>query len=496
MSLRNDVKTFGVIGTGVIGAGWSARALARGLDVVAWDPGAGAEEKLRAAIDNAWPALAKLRLFPGADRARLRVVDSPEAVCEVADFVQESAPDRLELKRDLHTRLDAVTPADVLIASSSSGLLPTDIARDCAHPERIVIGHPFNPVYLLPLVELMGGQGTAPAALEAARALYQSIGMHPLLVRNEIEGYLSDRLQEALWRENLHLVNDGIATTAELDEAIVYGPGLRWAFMGVNKTFHLAGGEQGMRHMLEQFGPALELPWTKLKAPELTDELINRMVEGTEAQAQGKSVRELERLRDDCLVAVMQALRSFREGAGEVLQVDYERLERAVTPRQWQPGDVVAAPLQIYTSEVKAAWIDYNGHMTAPTYPLAFDDALEALFNYFGHDADYRTRGGALFTAETHFNYYRECKVGEQLNFTAQIIGTDEKRVHVYTSMYDAASGELRATSEQMYLHVNTLTSKVTPMEPGLIAALQAIHAAHAALDSPADAGRAIGQRR
>jgi carnitine 3-dehydrogenase len=300
-----------IVGTGVIGAGWAARCLARGLDVVATDPAPEAEARLRAAIDNAWPALERVGLADGADRDRLRFVADPAEAVADASFVQESAPERESLKRGLLAEIDAAAPPDVLIASSSSGLLPTRIQADCIHPERVVIGHPFNPVYLLPLVEVVAGEATDAAAVPAAMAFYRSIGMRPLWVRKEIEGYLSDRLQEALWRENLHLVADGIATTGELDEAIVYGPGLRWALMGVNLTFHLAGGEGGMRHMLEQFGPALELPWTKLHAPELTEELIDRMVDGTQAQAGAVSIAELERRRDEFLVRLLELVSEY-----------------------------------------------------------------------------------------------------------------------------------------------------------------------------------------
>ena len=323
--MRN-IETVGLIGGGVIGAGWAARCLAHGFSVIAFDPGPGAEAILRAKVDNAWPALSKLGLAPGADKSRLSFAGSVAEVAAKADFIQESAPERLDLKTKLHAEIDAAAPADVIIGSSTSGLLPSDFQADCAHPERVLVGHPFNPVYLLPLVELVGGKKTAPETIDAARAFYTKIGMYPLHVRNEVEGFLSDRLQEALWRENLHIVNEGIATTEELDDAIVYGPGLRWAFMGVNKTFALAGGDEGMRHMLRQFGPALELPWTKLKAPELTEELIDKMVTGTEEQLAGTTISEMERLRDDCLIAIMQALETFNEGAGRVLKENRDRM--------------------------------------------------------------------------------------------------------------------------------------------------------------------------
>jgi carnitine 3-dehydrogenase len=315
-----DVKTFGVVGTGVIGSGWAARALALGWDVIAWDPAPGAETKTRSAVTRAWPGLIRLGLAPGASPDRLRFVSSLEEVGQCCSFIQESAPERLELKQALHAQLSAATPSEIVIGSSTSGLLPTDMQRDMTHPERLVVGHPFNPVYLLPLVEVVGGKQTSPSAIASAMETYRSIGMHALHVRNEIEGFLTDRLQEALWREILHIINDGVATTDELDQSIIYGPGLRWAAMGTNLIYHLAGGEMGMRHMLEQFGPALELPWTKLVAPKLNDMLIDRMVEGTMAQAAGRSISELEGLRDEYLVDVMEALERRGLASGMTLR--------------------------------------------------------------------------------------------------------------------------------------------------------------------------------
>ena len=223
--MRQRIHTLAVIGTGVIGAGWAARALAHGLDVVAWDPAPGWQAGLKAAVENAWPALSKVGLRTGAGLNRLRFAESLAAACSAADFVQESAPENLELKRDLHAGIDAETAAGVIVASSTSGLLPTDLQSGCRHPGRLVVGHPFNPVYLLPLVEVLGGKQTSPHSIEAAMGFYRDLGMHPLRVRTEIEGFLSDRLQEALWRELLHLVNDGVATTEELDGRSSTAPG-------------------------------------------------------------------------------------------------------------------------------------------------------------------------------------------------------------------------------------------------------------------------------
>jgi carnitine 3-dehydrogenase len=311
-----------IVGTGVIGAGWAARCLARGLDVTAWDPAPDAEAKLRRAIDGAWPALARLGLAPDASRERLGFVSDLERCVAGADLVQESAPERLELKVDLLARISRACPGGALIGSSTSGLLPSRLQAGMVGPERLVVGHPFNPVYLLPLVEVVGGNLTSADNVARASETYRSLGMHPLVVRHEIDGFIADRLLEALWREALHLVNDDVATVDEIDRAVCMGPGLRWAFMGSFLTYRLGGGEAGMRHFMAQFGPALKLPWTKLVAPELTKELIDKVAEQSDAQAAGRSIAELERLRDDCLVDIMRALEKYRVGAGAVLAAD------------------------------------------------------------------------------------------------------------------------------------------------------------------------------
>ena len=309
MTYITHINTFAALGSGVIGSGWVARALAHGLDVVAWDPAPGAEAALRQRIANAWPALVKQGLAAGAAQSRLRFVATVEDCVRDADFIQESAPERLELKLELHARISAAAKPDALIGSSTSGLLPSEFYEGATHPERCVVGHPFNPVYLLPLVEVVGGQRTAPEAIQAAIAVYESLGMRPLHVRKEVPGFIADRLLEALWREALHLVNDGVATTGEIDDAIRFGAGLRWSFMGTFLTYTLAGGDAGMRHFMNQFGPALKLPWTYLPAPELTDTLIDDVVAGTSAQLGEHSIGALERYRDDCLLAVLDAVR-------------------------------------------------------------------------------------------------------------------------------------------------------------------------------------------
>ncbi|ARS51745.1 3-hydroxyacyl-CoA dehydrogenase NAD-binding domain-containing protein [Kushneria konosiri] len=320
--MRADASenTLAVIGCGVIGSGWAARALAAGMRVQAWDPDPDAVRRFQKNIDTAWPALVRRGLAGGASREALHFFTDLDRALQGADLVQENAPERLVIKQTLLADIDARVPEQVLIGSSTSGITASELQAQCHRaPGRVIVAHPFNPVYLLPLVELVGGQHTHRDQMESARAQYERLGMRPLIVRREIEGHIADRLMEALWREALHLVNDGVATTEEVDAAIVYGAGLRWSLMGTFLTFHLAGGEGGMRHMLEQFGPALKQPWTRLEAPELTPELIERVASGSEFQAGGRSVAALEARRDRFLGELLEVVERYwpeQEGLG------------------------------------------------------------------------------------------------------------------------------------------------------------------------------------
>ena len=301
-------KIVSIIGTGVIGAGWAARFIASGYHVQAFDPSPRSLKKLKTDVKKALTSLSKIGLHKNASIKNLSFHNNLKDALKDTSFVQENAPENEKLKTSLLQEIDKTLDKKILIASSSSGLLPTKIQSKCKFPNRVLIGHPFNPVYLLPLVEIVRGKKTSQQSALKLKKIYEDIGMKPLMVRKEIEGYISDRLQEALWRESLHLIKDGIASTEEIDDAIVYGPGLRWAFMGVCLTFHLAGGEEGMKHMLEQFGPALKLPWTKLKAPKLNKKLKDRMIVGTKKQAGKLSIDDLEKQRDLFLIEIMKTL--------------------------------------------------------------------------------------------------------------------------------------------------------------------------------------------
>jgi carnitine 3-dehydrogenase len=334
--------TVGLLGGGVIGGGWAARFLLNGHDVVMYDPDPEASRKVGEVLANARRAFAQLTPEALPPEGTLRIVGTVEEAADGVEFIQESAPERTELKQALLATASRVAGPDVVFGSSTSGLLPTELQRDMVHPERFVVGHPFNPVYLMPLVEICGGNATSAATKQRAAEVYRSIGMKPLLLSKEIDGFVADRLMEALWREALWLINDGVATASEIDDAIRFGPGLRWSFMGTMLVYRIAGGEAGMRHFMAQFGPALQWPWTKLMdVPELTPELLDRICDQSDEQAGGQSIRDLERLRDDCLVGVIRSLQSANFAAGEVLS-DYEATLRArqtagPVPLGWTP---------------------------------------------------------------------------------------------------------------------------------------------------------------
>jgi carnitine 3-dehydrogenase len=493
--MRN-VRTLGLLGTGVIGGGWAARALHFGIDVIAADVKPEMEEWIRGAVANAEPALARLTFAPLPPKGKLSFTTDLKTMAQGADFIQENIPEQLPLKQRMLAEVSRYAAADVVIASSTSGLTPTDLQRDMVSPERFCVAHPFNPVYLLPLVELVGGQKTAQATIDAAAKFLAYIGMHPLHVRREVPGHLTDRLQEALWREILHLVNDGIATTGELDESIIYGPGLRWAAMGTNLIYHLAGGESGMRHMLAQFGPCLKWPWTKLEAPELTEALIDRMVEGTQAQAAGRSIRELERLRDDYLVAIQQVLRQYNIGAGATLRSLEERLyQDAATAHTAQPHEP-RKPLRLLDTVVRPEWVDYNRHMSDFRYSQVFGEAMDALFRRVGVDEAYRNTGRMYYSVENHVTHLGEAKSGEPLYVTTQLLAVDDKRVHVLHRMHRGRDDRQIATAEQMYLHVDTGAAKAAPADAAVRARLESIRGGHSGLPLPPEAGRAVGQAR
>ncbi|HEV2672983.1 MAG TPA: 3-hydroxyacyl-CoA dehydrogenase NAD-binding domain-containing protein [Aliidongia sp.] len=306
---EQQIRRVACIGGGTIGASWAAYFMARGLDVTLADPAPDGEDAARRIIDGAWGTLERLGLAPDASPDRWRFFSDPVAATDGADFVQESAPERYEIKLELLEHLSAALPREIIIASSSSGLLISRLQEACTYPERCVIGHPFNPPHIVPLVEVVGGLKSARWAIDRAMHFYRSIGKHPIEIRKEVPGHLANRLQSALWREAVHLVAEGVATVADVDAAISEGPGLRWALMGPHLTFHLAGGAGGMAHYMDHLAPAVSGWWPHLGHPTLTSELQAQIIEGVAAEADGRSVEELARRRDEFLVRVLEARR-------------------------------------------------------------------------------------------------------------------------------------------------------------------------------------------
>ena len=310
--MKSSFDNIAVIGTGVIGSGWIIRLLFNKKKVYVYEPNKKQIKFLLSEIKRVKTILAKIYKKKINIKNQLVFCKTINEAVLNAELIQENVPENEKIKIKIVKEISEASKKNAIIASSSSGLLPTKIQSKCLNPERMLIAHPFNPVYLLPLVELVKGKKTSSKFINKADKFYTEIGMKTLKLKKELPGYLSDRLQESMWRESLHIINDGYASTKDLDEAIIYGPGLRWSLMGTFLTFHLAGGKMGMKHMLEQFGPALKLPWTKLKAPSLTKSLKNKIIQGTKSQSKNKSVNKLTNLRDNYLIELLKLNKKYK----------------------------------------------------------------------------------------------------------------------------------------------------------------------------------------
>ncbi len=313
------VQNAAVVGCGVIGAAWASRMLLNGVNVVVSDPNPDAEAILTQVLANAVLAYDELGL-PTDQQGTYRIAESVADAVGAAQFIQESVPERPDIKAAVLAEIEAAAPVDTIIGSSTSGIKPSSMQATMSNPERLVVGHPYNPVYLLPVVEVVGGEATPVEVIGKAQGIYAGIGMKPVHVRVEIDAFVGDRLLEAVWREALWLVNDGVATTQEIDDIMTHGFGLRWAQMGLFETYRVAGGVGGFRHFIEQFGPTLDWPWTKLMdTPEFTPELVDTLVEQSDAQSGMHDVRELERIRDRNVVGFLKVLEANSWAAGTTI---------------------------------------------------------------------------------------------------------------------------------------------------------------------------------
>ena len=467
-------KPAALIGGGVIGGGWIARFLLMGSDVTVFDPDSEAERKVNEVLDNARRSLPGLYDHRLPTEGVLRFASTLEEAVRDAKWIGECVPEQLALKQKVYAEVQQHCADDAIIASSTSGFKPSELQQGSERPSQIIVAHPFNPVYLVPLVELVGNAQT----VEKAETVITRLGMKPLHVRKEIDAHIADRFLEAVWREGLWLIKDGIATTQEIDDAIRYGFGLRWAQMGLFETYRVAGGEAGMAHFMKQFGPALKWPWTKLMdVPELTDELVQTISDQSDAQSGMHSIRELERIRDNNLVSILRGLKGQDWGAGALLN---------------EVDQVIAPPIetdfnQLLTSVERVVpnnWTDYNGHMNDSRYAQAFSDSITTMMDLIGADRAYVDAGLSYFTVDMRISYIDECHAGDVIKVTSKVIEGAGKKLRLQKAMHHA-DGRLLSTCEVLLIHVDLSTRKSCLPSEQVAAKLSKLAKAHNALPAP-----------
>ena len=473
------MKIAAIIGGGVIGGGWAARFLLNGMDVYIYDPDPEAERKIGEVLENARQSLPALLDNSVVKEGKLVFCSSIADAVSEADWIQESVPERLEIKHATFAEIQKAARKDAIIGSSTSGFKPSELQQESEHPQQILVAHPFNPVYLLPLVELVG----APQTTARAKALLSDVGMKPLIVRQEIDAHIADRFLEAVWREALWLIKDGVATTEEIDDAIRFGFGLRWAQMGLFETYRVAGGEAGMKHFIAQFGPCLEWPWTKLMdVPELTDELVEQIASQSDKQSGAFSIRELERKRDDNLVTILRGLKARNWGAGATLAEHELRLKPQL------PTDI-EKPINTLNRVIPIDWTDYNGHMNESRYGQVFSDAGDVIMEMIGANQEYINSGLSYFTVENLIQFRNETHPGEKITVMTQVLQAEGKKLRMYHDMHraneDGTPGELLCTCNQLLVHVSLETRR--SCEPGaeMAAKMKALHEAQTKLPRP-----------
>ena len=487
-------KTAAIIGGGVIGGGWAARFLLNGWDCRVFDPDPQAERKIGEVMDNARRSLPGLTDVALPAQGKLTFCASIAEAVAGAEWIQESVPERLEIKHVTFAEVQAACDETAVIGSSTSGFKPSELQQGAIRPAQIMVAHPFNPVYLLPLVELVTTNADV-ALVETAKTTLSSLGMHPLHLKKEIDAHVADRFLEAVWREALWLVKDGIATTEEIDDAIRYGFGIRWAQMGLFETYRVAGGEAGMKHFMAQFGPCLTFPWTKLMdVPEFTEELVDLIAGQSDAQSGHHSIRELERIRDNNLVTMMRGLKAQDWGAGALINAQEKEMRKGTVHAAVAADLDADALVETAHRTVPLDWTDYNGHMTESRYLQAFADATDRFMAIIGCDAAYIKSGGSYFTAETHIRHIDEVHAGATVTIRTRVVMGEGKKMHLFHEMMEGE--RMLATGEHFLLHVSLESRKPTPPAPHIEAALVRFAKGHAALPTPDGLGRAIGAPR
>ena len=468
-----------IIGGGVIGGGWAARFVLSGWDVVVHDPGHHAERDVVGTLERArrsYPAIYDSML---PDEGTLEFVDGIREAVQDASWIQESVPEDLERKREVYELIQGFSAPGTAIASSTSGFRPSDLQADAQRPGEIIVAHPFNPVYLLPAVEVVQSGANSPELVDFALSVLEGIGMYPLKVRTEIEAHLGDRLLEAAWREALWLVRDNIATTGEVDDVIRMGFGLRWAQMGMFETYRIAGGRQGMEHFMEQFGPCLKLPWTRLTdVPDLDSGLAKRIARQSDEQSGERTVEELEEIRDANLVAMMRGLKGRNWGVGRFLRECEGKVTSVARP------SIVDRPMRTIDRIVPLDWADYNGHMNEAKYLELFSLATDSFLEAVGCDQQYVATGGSYFTLETGIRHLNETFPGERVRVDSWCLHGKGRKLHLYHRLQNEAGSAL-ATGEHLLIHVNLSERKSSEPAPQVAAAVEGAANAHEGAQLP-----------
>ncbi|MED5473475.1 MAG: carnitine 3-dehydrogenase, partial [Pseudomonadota bacterium] len=435
MSSKLNLKSVACIGCGVIGAGWVARFIENGVNIKIYDISDQSRQALDRTLTNAEIAYSNLTCLPRRHRGKAVFTTTISEAVKGVDLIIESIPERTEIKRLAYEEIEKECDTDTLIASSTSGILPSKLQKNMKRPERFFVGHPFNPVYLLPLVEVVAGEKTSQKTLDKAMQVYKEIGMHPIYIKKEIEAFVADRLLEAIWRESRWLIKDGICTTAELDDIVRFGFGLRYAQMGVFDTYRVAGGEKGMRHFLEQFGPCLKWPWTKLtNVPDFNDELIELISQQSDNQSGHFSISEMEQRRDANLVSIQKALKAHNWGAGQTL-IDYEEQLKKMTLNDFRSDGHLYEGIRTLRRRAPSDWGDYNGHMNEARYLDCFCEATDQFMQIIGCDEEYVRNGNSYFTVETHIRHLKEVQIGQTVAVETMLVASEGKKMHLFHTM-------------------------------------------------------------
>jgi len=479
-------NAIGLLGGGVIGGGWAGRFILNGIDVRLYDPAPNAVEYVQKVLANARRAFRKLTMVPLPPEGALTAVESVADAVRGVDLVQESAPERLELKQQLLAAASRAAAPGTLICSSTSGFRPSLLQAEMDDPKCFLVAHPFQPVYMLPLVELCAGERTAPEALQRAAAIYRAIGMHPLVVRKEVDGFIANRLQDAISREALWLVHDDLATLEEIDDAVRYSWALRRAAIG---SYRMADGGAGMRQGIEQW--AFKWPWSRLTdKPEMGSAFLDKVAAQADALAKADPLPvSVEHKRDDLLVALLQGLRSEGYGPGETLS-RWERGLRARAPVPTQDS----GPLRTLR-EIPSNWIDGNGHAAESTYLQLCSDATGTVGRYVLENCADLENGGAYYTVETHLSHLGELHAGDRVEVLTQVLGADEKRLHLFHVIRREGDEKPAAMGEQMLIHVDAKSRRSAPVTGKMRERLLALARLHANLPRPDSAGASIGMR-